>query len=167
MNTSKNSSRTALVWIWISLLVILLDQYSKYWITSNFQLHESFDLMPFLRVFVDHNKGAAFSMLAQYPDLAFYLFSSFSALVVMGLLFWLFTLQSSSRWVAVSIALILGGAIGNLIDRVQYGYVIDFIDVYVNQWHWPIFNIADSAVCIGAFMLVIDVIWLSQKRVKS
>ncbi len=167
MNTSESSSRTALVWIWISVLVILLDQYSKYWVTHQLQLHESYDLMPFLRLFLDHNQGAAFSMLAQYPRLALYFFSSFSALVVMGLLFWLFTLQSSSRWVSVSIALILGGAVGNLIDRIQFGYVIDFIDVYVNQWHWPIFNIADSAVCVGAFMLVIDVIWLSKDRVKS
>lgn len=167
MNTSERSSRTALVWIWISIVVILLDQYSKYWISTNFQIHDSFDLMPYLRVFVDHNKGAAFSMLAQSPDLAFYLFSSFSALVVMGLLFWLFTLQSSSRWVAISIAFILGGAVGNLIDRVRFGYVIDFIDVYVNQWHWPIFNIADSAVCVGALMLVIDIIWLSRESVKK
>ncbi len=167
MKSSNSSSRTALVWIWISLLVILLDQYSKYWISNTIQLHDSYDLIPYLRLFLDHNTGAAFSMLAQYPHLALYLFSSFSALVVMGLLFWLFTLQSSSRWVAVSISLILGGAIGNLIDRVRFGYVIDFIDVYVNQWHWPIFNIADSAVCVGAVMLVIDIIWLSRNRVKS
>lgn len=165
MKSSKSSSRTALVWIWISLLVIFLDQYSKYWISNNYELHVSYDLMPYLRLFLDHNTGAAFSMLAQYPELAKYLFSSFSALVVMGLLFWLFTLQSSSRWVAVSISLILGGAVGNLIDRVRFGYVIDFIDVYVNQWHWPVFNIADSAVCVGAVMLVIDIIWLSRNRV--
>lgn len=166
MDTSKSSSRTALVWIWISLLVIGLDQYSKDWISHQFQLHDTYDITSFLRLYLAHNKGAAFSMLAEYPKLALYVFSSFSALVVMGLVFWLFTLQSSSRWVAVSISLILGGAIGNLIDRIRYGYVIDFIDVYVNEWHWPIFNIADTAVCIGAVMLVIDIIWISRNRVK-
>jgi signal peptidase II len=163
MNVSK--SKTALLWIWVSILVVLLDQYSKYWVSTHLQIHESQDLLPSLRLFLDHNSGAAFSMLAKSPHLALYLFSSFSAMVVMGLLFWLFTLQSSSRWVAVSISLILGGAVGNLIDRIRLGYVIDFIDVYVNAWHWPIFNVADSAVCVGACMLIIDVIWLSAKRV--
>jgi signal peptidase II len=163
----EKTSRTALVWIWISILVVLLDQYSKYWITSHLQLHEGWDLVPSLRLFLGHNTGAAFSMLEGQPILAMYLFSSFAALVVLGLLFWLFCLSASSRWVSVSITLILGGAIGNLIDRVRFGYVVDFIDIYVNQWHWPIFNIADAAICIGAAMLAIDAIWLSAKREKS
>jgi len=164
---NERSTGTALVWIWVSLLVILIDQGSKYWISAHFDLYESLDLMPFLRLFLSHNKGAAFSMLGSSPVLAFYLFSTFSALVVMGMLFWIFCLQASNRWLSVSLTLILGGAVGNLIDRVRFGYVVDFIDVYVNQWHWPTFNIADSAICVGAAMLIIDAIWLSANREKS
>lgn len=163
----KGRTRTGLLWIWISILVVALDQYSKYWMTTHFQLHEAQDLYPNIRLVLAHNKGAAFSMLSEHPHLALYLFSTTAALVIMGLFFWLFTMAASARWVAVSVSLLLGGAIGNLVDRVRFGYVIDFIDVYVDQWHWPVFNIADVAICLGAVMLVIDVIWLSGKKVLS
>ena len=164
---NEKTSRTALWWIWISVLVVLLDQYSKYWITTHMQLHEAWDLMPSVRLFLGYNKGAAFSMLEGNPVLALYLFTSFATLVVLGLLFWLFCLSASSRLVSVGITLILGGAVGNLIDRIRFGYVIDFIELYVQDWHWPIFNVADTAICIGAAILAIDAIWLSARRVKS
>jgi signal peptidase II len=164
---SEGTSRTALVWIWISIVIILLDQWSKYSITAHFQLHESYDLTSFMRLVLAHNKGAAFSMLGHSPKLALYLFSTIASMVVLGLLFWLFCLSASSRWLSVSITLILGGAIGNLIDRVRFGYVVDFIDIYVNQWHWPAFNVADTAICVGAVMIMIDAIWLSSTRVKE
>jgi signal peptidase II len=164
MSQSDSQSRTALLWIWIALLVVVLDQYTKYWVSQHFQLHEALDVLPSLRLLHEHNTGAAFSLLAESPKVALYFFSSISALVIMGLLAWLFTLSASSRWVAVSVSLVLGGAVGNLIDRVRFGYVIDFIDVYVNQWHWPVFNVADMAICVGAVMLVIDVMFLSRDK---
>jgi signal peptidase II len=144
--------------------VVLLDQYTKYWISARLQIHEAWELMPSFQFFLSHNKGAAFSFLGDKPELALIVFSSFASLVILGLLFWLFTLSSKSRWIAVSITLILGGAVGNLIDRIRFGYVVDFIDIYVKHWHWPTFNVADIAICVGAVMLAIDAIWLGSKR---
>ncbi len=164
---NNGQSRSALVWIWISILVVLLDQYSKFWMSSHLALHESWDLIPHLRLFLSHNQGAAFSFLGSKPMLALYVFSSFSALVILGLLFWLYCAPASSRLLSVSITLILGGAIGNLMDRIRFGYVVDFIDVYIQDWHWPIFNIADSAICVGAVLLAIDSLGSSFRREPS
>lgn len=163
----KGQSKTALAWIWISILVVLLDQTSKFWMSSHLALHESWDLIPHLRLFLSHNTGAAFSFLGSKPLLAFYFFSSFSVLVIIGLLIWLYRAPASSRLFSVALTLIIGGAIGNLIDRIRFGFVVDFIDVYVGNWHWPIFNVADSAICVGAVLLAIDSLESSFQREKS
>lgn len=163
----KGQSKTALIWIWISILLVMLDQYSKFWMSSHLALHESWDLIPHVRLFLSHNQGAAFSFLAAQPLLAFYFFSSFSVLVIIGLLIWLYRAPASSRLFSIAITLIIGGAIGNLIDRIHLGFVVDFIDIYVEDWHWPTFNVADIAICMGAVLLAIDSIGSSFQREKS
>ena len=103
-----------------------------------------------------YNEGAAFSFLAGQGGWQRWLFSLF-ALAICGLLgWWLRRLPANAAWLGSAYSLVIGGALGNLLDRLMYGHVVDFIDVYVGQWHWPAFNLADSAICIGAVMIVLD-----------
>lgn len=150
---------TSLKWLWISALVLILDQISKYYIVHSFTLYESLNLLPGLNFTYVHNTGAAFSFLSDAGGWQRWLFILLSSGVSIGLLIWMYSLPVTWRWLAVALALVLGGALGNLVDRIMYGYVIDFIDVYYQGWHWPAFNIADSAISIGVVMLIIDTFW--------
>ncbi|PHR51834.1 signal peptidase II [Cycloclasticus sp.] len=145
-------------WLGLSLLVIVLDQVSKLWVVASFSLYESIDVMPFVNLTYVHNKGAAFSFLSTAGGWQRWFFVAIASIATLILVIWLSRLKPKEKWMAVSLSLILGGAIGNLYDRVAYGYVIDFIDVYYNSYHWPVFNIADSAISIGVVMMLIDMI---------
>ena len=145
-----------LKWLWLSLLVIVLDQLSKLWVVSEFELYQSIELMPYLNLTYVHNKGAAFSFLSSAGGWQRWFFSVISVVAVLVLLVWLKRLKSTEKLLAVSMSLILGGAIGNLYDRLAYGYVIDFLDAYYQQWHWPVFNIADSAIVLGVGLMLLD-----------
>jgi signal peptidase II len=145
-----------LKWLWISAVTLVLDQASKLAVDGNMQLFESIPLMPYFNLTYVHNTGAAFSFLAQAGGWQRWLFAGL-AVVMSGIIaVWLYRLQKHETLMAVALALILGGAIGNLIDRVAYGYVIDFLDVYYQDWHWPAFNIADSAICIGVGLMLLE-----------
>jgi signal peptidase II len=150
---------TSLKWLWLSALVLVLDQISKYYIAQSFTLYESIQLFPGLNFTYVHNTGAAFSFLSDAGGWQRWLFIVLSSGVSIRLILWIKSLPVTWRWLAAALALVLGGAIGNLVDRVLYGYVIDFIDVYYQGWHWPAFNIADSAISIGVVMLIIDTFW--------
>jgi len=144
-------------WLWLSFLIIALDQVTKVLAEAYLQYgpYNSVEVMPFLNWTLLYNKGAAFSFLSDAGGWQRWFFAVIAAAVSVFLIGWLHKLKQD-RWLAIAVALVLGGAIGNLFDRVAYGHVIDFIDVYYQQWHWPAFNIADSAICVGAVMLVID-----------
>lgn len=145
-----------LKWLWVSALVLVLDQASKLAIDGSMQLYESIPLMPYFNLTYAHNTGAAFSFLAQAGGWQRWLFAGL-AVVMSGVIgVWLARLQKHETLMAVALSLVLGGAIGNLIDRVAYGYVIDFLDVYYQGWHWPAFNIADSAICIGVGLMLLE-----------
>lgn len=145
-----------LKWLWLSALVLILDQASKLAVDANMQLHDSIPLLPYFNLYYAHNTGAAFSFLAQAGGWQRWLFAAL-ALVVSGVIgVWLTKLQRHETLLATALSLVLGGAIGNLIDRVAYGYVIDFLDVYYQDWHWPAFNIADSAICIGVALMLLE-----------
>jgi signal peptidase II len=103
-----------------------------------------------------HNTGAAFSFLAQAGGWQRWFFVGLTVIISTGLIIWLKKLSSAAKLEAISISMILGGAIGNVIDRLCHGYVIDFLDVYYGSYHWPTFNIADSAIVVGAALLIID-----------
>lgn len=145
-----------LKWLWLSVLVLILDQASKLLVDASFQLYESLPLMPYFNLTYARNTGAAFSFLSDAGGWQRWLFAGLAIVMSSFIGLWLKRLQAHETLMAVSLSLVLGGAIGNLIDRVAYGYVIDFLDVYYDNWHWPAFNIADSAICVGVALMLLD-----------
>lgn len=144
-----------LKWLWLTGLVIVLDQVSKWVMVSWLSLYETVAMIPFFNLTMAHNTGAAFSFLAQAGGWQRWFFVVLAVLISIGLLVWLKKFAKTNME-AISVSLILGGAIGNVIDRIYFGYVIDFLDVYYGSYHWPAFNVADSAIVIGAGLLIFD-----------
>lgn len=154
-----NKQVNPLRWLWLTSLIVILDQITKSWISQTLTLYESVDILPFFNFTLVHNTGAAFSFLAEAGGWQRWLLTGLALIVSVIIVVWLSRLKTvEHRWLAIALALVLGGAIGNLIDRIIYGYVIDFLDLYYKMWHWPAFNVADSAISIGAVMLLIDAI---------
>lgn len=145
-----------LLWLLLSLIVVVLDQWTKQLATTHLLYANPVEVMPMLNWTLLHNTGAAFSFLSDAGGWQRWFFTILAIVVSVVLLVWIYRLRPQQRWLAVALALVLGGAIGNVWDRIYLGYVIDFIDVYYNDWHWPAFNIADSAITVGAVMLLID-----------
>ncbi len=145
-----------LKWLWLSLAALILDQMTKLAIVDSMTLHQSIPVTSFFSLTYVHNTGAAFSLLSDAGGWQRWLFSSLAAVVSVVMVVWISRLQKHETLLAVSLSLVLGGAIGNLFDRVAYGYVIDFLDVYYQDMHWPAFNIADSAICIGVFLMLLE-----------
>jgi signal peptidase II len=143
-------------WLWLSALIVVADQISKQWIMSQLQIYESKAVIPFLNFTLMYNAGAAFSFLNQAGGWQRWFFIVLAIIVSSVLVVWLYRLPDGRRWFACALSLILGGALGNLWDRLSLGYVVDFIDVYYGPWHWPAFNVADSAITVGAVMLLLD-----------
>ena len=149
---------SGLRWLWLTLTVIVIDQFSKHLVVSSLELHEAVALLPSLNLMLAHNTGAAFSFLSSASGWQRWFFVCLALLVSVALMLWLRRLSSGQQLQACALALILGGALGNVWDRLSYGYVIDFIDVYYKSWHFPVFNVADSAITAGAVLLIFDTI---------
>ena len=147
---------TMLKWLWLSLLAIILDQGSKLAITSSMQLYQSIQIIPYFRLTYVHNTGAAFSFLSEAGGWQRWFFAGLALVISAVIAVWLSRLKQHETLLAVALSLVLGGAIGNLIDRLAYGYVIDFLDVYYQTWHWPAFNIADSAITLGVILMLVE-----------
>ncbi len=147
-----------LVWLWLTVLVIVLDQASKHYVEANLKLYQAVDVIPgYFAWMLAYNTGAAFSFLADHSGWQRWLFAAIAMGVSAVLLVWMKRLKPSETWLAVALALVLGGALGNLYDRIVLGHVVDFILVHwQHQWRFPAFNIADSAITIGAVMLALD-----------
>jgi signal peptidase II len=145
-----------LKWLNLSALVIIFDQLSKWLMSTWLSLHETVAVLPFFNFTLAHNRGAAFSFLSSAGGWQRWFFVFLALGVSAVLIVWLKKLNQQARLEAASLASILGGAIGNVIDRLYHGYVIDFIDIFYGSYHWPAFNIADSAICIGAVLLIFD-----------
>lgn len=162
MATPKGQVQTQelgmLSWLWLSALVIVLDQITKLVITESYVLGDSTPVFSFFNIVRAHNTGAAFSFLAGEPGWQRWFFAVIAVVVSVMLVQWLRKLPRNDRFMAVALTLVLGGAIGNLIDRMLLGYVVDFLDFYWGGYHFPAFNIADSAITVGAVMLAIDVV---------
>jgi signal peptidase II len=157
MPEKKNkNAKNALIWLWLSLLVVVLDQVTKLWVSATLALYQSVSVLPFFDLRLVHNEGAAWSILADAGGWQRWFLSGLAILICGAIVVWLSRLKRQQLWLACALALILGGALGNVIDRLLYGYVVDFIDIFYHQWHWPAFNIADSAISVGAVMLLID-----------
>jgi len=155
---------TPLVWLRLSALILFLDQGTKILAEYYLELYRQVEILPFMNLTLMQNEGAAFSFLADAGGWQRWFFVVLTVVITVFLLRWLRSLSEDERWLAIAIALIIGGAIGNLIDRVQYGYVIDFLDFHALGWHWPAFNIADSAIFIGATIVVWDAIFGSDGK---
>lgn len=153
MPSSRDNS--LLPWLGISLIVLLLDQLSKITMTKLFQFGQSHPVTGFFNLVLVYNKGAAFSFLATESGWQRHLFTAIGIAAAIYIVY-LLRKHAGQRMFCWALALILGGAIGNVIDRIAYGHVIDFLDVFVGNWHWPAFNVADSAICIGAVLFVLD-----------
>ena len=145
----------AVSWLLLSAAVIALDQVSKWWALANLQSYQPVAVIDkFLNWMLAFNTGAAFSFLADSGGWQRWFFTGLAIIVSAVLVFWLARTARRDWRNAVPLALIVGGAIGNVIDRIRFGHVVDFIDIYVGQHHWPAFNIADSAICVGAIGLI-------------
>ena len=147
---------TGLRFTWISLLVFVFDQWSKHSVVANMALYERIQLAPFLNFTYVHNYGAAFSFLYDAGGWQRYFLSAVALIVSALIVWWLRQATKQQVLLPVAFAFILGGALGNVYDRIVHGYVIDFIDVYYASYHWPAFNLADSAIFIGAALLIVD-----------
>jgi signal peptidase II len=150
-------------WLWLSAGVIVLDQWTKWLITRAFVLGESLTMLPVFNLVRAHNRGAAFSFLDNDSAWPRWAFAILATGVSIALIVWLKRLPRRTQLLAAALAFILGGAIGNLIDRVRLGYVVDFIQVHWAEHYFPAFNVADSAVTVGAALLLLDT-WLAGRR---
>jgi signal peptidase II len=151
----KNSNRSGLPWLWLSAIVMSLDQTTKILAQQHLLVYDSLSVTPFFNLTLSYNTGAAFSFLAKGSGWQLW-FLSFLALTVCGVLIgYLKNVSNQKRSLCMALALIIGGALGNCWDRLLDGHVIDFLDVHVLDYHWPTFNLADSCICIGATLLML------------
>jgi signal peptidase II len=142
-------------WYALALLLVVLDQLAKYWVSASFDYGEARAVTGFFNLVLTHNKGAAFSFLAAASgwQRGFFIVIALVAIVVISVLL---ARHAGEKLFCLALALILGGAIGNVLDRIVLGHVVDFLDFHLAGWHWPAFNLADSAITVGALLLVAD-----------
>jgi len=152
---SKAAGTTPWLWMAFALLVVMADQFLKVVIVRSFAYGESRAVTGFFNLVLVYNKGAAFSFLADAGGWQRWFFTGLG--VVVGLfIIWLLYRHTGQRMFCLAVSLILGGAVGNVVDRIIYGHVVDFLDFYVGRYHWPAFNLADCAITIGAALLIVD-----------
>lgn len=144
-------------WLWfvLAFLIVLLDQLSKYWASQVLLPYQPLAVLPMFNLTLAFNSGAAFSFLSGAGIWHRWMFAGFSLMMSVILIIMIKRTKPTLRLQLLGLSLILGGAIGNLIDRALFGYVVDFIDVYYKNHHWPVFNLADSAICVGALVLLL------------
>lgn len=144
-----------LKWFGLSTAIVILDQLTKHWVKQAFSLHEVVEVTSFFNLLLVYNTGAAFSLLA---DAGGWQRTFFVAIAVVASVWigWLLSKHAAETLFCLALALILGGAVGNVIDRILIGGVVDFLDFHVFGWHWPAFNVADIGISCGAVLLVID-----------
>lgn len=146
----------ALRWLWLSAVMLLLDQLTKIWVAGSFELYQMHPVTSFFNLVYVHNYGAAFSFLSNQGGWQRWLFAGLAVVISLFLIGLLKRMKQPQPLTAASYALIISGALGNVIDRLMHGYVIDFLDFYWGSYHWPAFNIADSCICVGAALLIWD-----------
>ena len=155
MPTRSSSSPSLALWLGLALVVIVLDQFTKTLILGYFQLGDSRHVTPFFNVVRVHNTGAAFSFLADAAGWQRWFFVTLG-LVATGFIVWMLRSHPSQKLFCFAVTMIMGGALGNVIDRLLHGYVVDFIQLHWRGWYFPSFNLADSAITLGAVLLIVD-----------
>lgn len=151
-------------WLWLTVLTLLLDQITKQLVVKHLALFEIKPLLPNLNLTHVYNTGAAFSMFSGASPLVFV---AIGVAVSIGILVWMRRNPHGQVLTAISLALIMGGALGNVIDRVTRGHVVDFIDFYIGKWHFAAFNVADSAISVGAALMILDMLLDSLRRPRA
>jgi signal peptidase II len=165
VETVPTAGQKSLRWLMVSLLVIVFDQITKWLVVANMFEFQRIYLIPSLDLVRYHNTGAAFSLFADGGGWQHWLFTSVAIVVSFGILWYQWSLPAKGcRTLATGLALVLGGAIGNVIDRLMYGHVVDFILAYYKEWAWPAFNVADSAISVGVTLIIIDSLFFERKR---
>ena len=169
MTDTQTIGGTARYWLWLLFAagIAALDLWTKSVATASLQMYQPVPVFPGLNWTLAHNPGAAFSFLADQPGWQRWFFTITTIVIMVVLLIWLWRLARKATLAALSLSLVLAGAAGNLVDRVRLGYVVDFIDVYYRNWHWPAFNIADSAITVGVILLLIDGFFVSGRASNS
>ncbi len=153
-----------LIGLSIAFAVIVLDQLSKYWILEHvLETYRNIEITPFFNIVNAWNTGVSFSMFSDSGAIGVIVLSTIAISVVVGLLWWL--KKEQSRMLQIALGLIIGGALGNVIDRIRIGAVFDFLDFHLLGHHWPAFNLADSAICVGAIIILIDGLFFNKKGV--
>lgn len=142
-------------WLAWAALVLVLDQATKLWVIQAFELHQGQGVTSFFNLVRVHNEGAAFSFLANSGGWQRWFFTGLG-LMASIVIVWMLRAHGKQKLFAFALASILGGALGNVIDRIAYGHVVDFLDFYYGAWHFPAFNLADSAITLGAICLILD-----------
>lgn len=155
----KSIFASGLLWLWLAVLVIGLDHWVKLWIVHHLIAFDSLRILPIFNLTLAYNKGAAFSFLHSASGWQNVVLGSLAGFVSVIILYWLSQTSKREYWFNIALCLVLGGALGNAWDRIVYGYVIDFFDFHLGNWHFAIFNVADSAICVGAFMLIWHWAW--------
>ena len=154
---------TGFRWLWLSVVVFVIDYMTKVWVLTHLELHETQSFIPFLQLTYVRNFGVAFGQLTQQNA---WILAGFALAIAVYLAVWLYQTSASKRLESIALCLIIGGALGNLYDRIVYGYVVDFFDFYVGSWHWYVFNVADAAISIGVVLLLVDCL-LDRKPIAS
>ena len=149
-------------WLTFSVMIVVLDQITKFYAVQFLTLHEPKYLYDGINFTLMYNTGAAFSFLSDAGGWQRWFFIAISCFVSIIIVVWMYNVLTKSKWLLLALAFILGGALGNLWDRLTLGYVIDFIEVYYNDLYWPAFNIADSAITIGAVILILDTVFVDR-----
>ncbi len=149
-------------WLLMSVVIIVLDWWTKGLATESLTLYRPVEITSWLNMTLAHNYGAAFSFLSDAGGWQRWLFTVLASVVTLVLVAWLIRLPKDEQVTGAALGLIIGGAIGNLVDRINLGYVVDFIDVYYKTSHWPAFNLADSAITGGVILLLVDGLFLSR-----
>ena len=158
---------TGLSWLWLSAVVLITDLFTKYLVVQRFELYESVNVLPIFNLTYVRNYGAAFSFLADHSGWQKYFFLGLAIVISIALIVMLFKNKAELKLQNASYALIIGGAIGNAIDRAYHGYVDDFLDFYWDIYHYPVFNIADIGIVVGAGLLILESILEHRKSKKS
>nr|VFK30592.1 MAG: signal peptidase II Aspartic peptidase. MEROPS family A08 [Candidatus Kentron sp. MB]VFK36047.1 MAG: signal peptidase II Aspartic peptidase. MEROPS family A08 [Candidatus Kentron sp. MB] len=161
-NTTHTKSTIFTLWLLLAGFVVVLDQGTKHLAGAMLDPYIPVPILPFLNFTLLYNSGAAFSFLSDAGGWQRWLFIGLSIVVSAILIYWLRGVPRSEIRLPAALALVLGGALGNLWDRITLGAVTDFIDLYYHGWHWPTFNLADSAITLGAFLLLTTLVWKSE-----
>jgi len=164
---TRKVERTGLLWLWLSAAVVAMDQVTKFMIVERLDVFQRIDLFAMLSITRLHNTGAAFSFLSDAGGWQRWFFVVLGLVISLLVIAWLRRIPARRGWLGAALALVVGGAVGNIIDRLMHGYVVDFISVHYKGWFFPAFNVADSSITVGAVILLIESLIAGDGRIPS